>query len=220
MALKRKDKLILLRSMVDLKTGAIDESAFDWENRLYEKAVLKKTLDRRIFNCDLCEDLNIKRCTDSCTGWGDLNAKVFFIGQSLHKLGILSDLPFILGSGYLLDAALRLSGLLRKDVFITNVVHCHPPRNRTSTEEEKKNCLGFLEKEIEIVWPELIVALGNDAQWAISTFGPDHIFWDDIFWDAIRVIRVKHPASFLHSAPEDSIEWIIKLSNEIDKVYK
>jgi len=212
MSLKRKDKLILLRTMVDLETGAINESAFGWENQLYEKAVQKKSLDRRIARCGLCEGLNIKRCTDSCTGWGDLNAKVFFIGQSLHKPGILSDLPFIKGCGYLLDAALRLSGLLRKDVFITNVVHCHPPRNRASTTDEKENCLGFLDWEVRIVKPELIVALGNDAQWAVTRLLLDQ-------GDA-KILRVKHPAAFLHSAPEDSIEWIIKLSNEIDKVYK
>lgn len=216
MGLKRKDKLILLRTMVDLETGAINESAFDWENLLYYKAVQKKSLDRRIYNCRLCDGLNIKRCTDSCSGWGDLNAKVFFIGQSLHKLGILSDLPFIKGSGYLLDAALHLSGLLRKDVFITNAVHCHPLSNRGSTDEEKKNCLQSLRAEIKIVCPKLIVALGNDAQWATAQLRLET--W--LFENKIRTLLVKHPASFLHSAPEDSIEWIVKLSNEIDKVYK
>jgi len=215
MPLKRKDKLIALRKMVDLETGAINEAAFEWENTLYEKAIQKKSLDRRIHNCELCEGLNITRCTDSCGGWGDLNAKVFFIGQSLHKPGILSDLPFIKGSGYLLDAALRLSGLLRKDVFITNVVHCHPPRNRSSAFWERRSCLPFLKTELEIVRPELVVALGNDAQEAIR-----EIAMSDFSTGANKVLSVKHPASFLHSAPEDSIEWIIKLSNEIDKIYK
>lgn len=200
----------MLRKMVDLKTGAINTEAFDYENVLYEKAIQKQSLDARIAACQLCEGLNISRFTDSCPGWGDLNAKVFFIGQSLHKPGISSGLPFILGSGYLLDAALRLSGLLRKDVFITNTVHCHPPRNRASTDEEKMNCLSFLRKEVQIVQPKLIVALGNDAQWALIKAG----------YSTKRALAVKHPAAFLHSAPEDSIEWILKLSKEIDKVYK
>jgi len=203
----RKEKLIALREMIDLETGAINTDFFEYENTLYDKAVRKKSLDFYINKCQLCEELNIKRYSDSCGGWGDLNAKVFIIGQSLHRPGILSGLPFILGSGYLLDAALRLSGLLRKDVFITNVVHCHPPRNRGSLESEKKNCLPFLVQEIRIVSPQLIVALGNDAHWATDKID-------------VKALKVRHPAFFLHSAPEDSIEWIIKLSNEIDKVYK
>ena len=203
----RKDKLIALRKMVNLETGEICEESFGYENALYNKGCAMKSLNAQIKKCQLCEGMNIPRLTENCPGWGDLNAKVFFIGQSLHKYGIHSDLPFILGSGYLLDAALRLSGLLRKDVFISNVVHCHPPKNRASTTEEKENCLSFLEREIDIVEPELIVALGNDAHWAVIQFG-------------IKALCIKHPASFLHSAPEDSIDWILKLSKEIDKVYK
>ena len=109
MLLKRKEKLIALRNMIDLESGTLNKDFFVYENTLYEKAVQKKSLDSRIAKCQLCEGLNIKRLTDSCGGWGDLNAKIFFIGQSLHKPGILSDLPFILGCGDQLDAAQRLS---------------------------------------------------------------------------------------------------------------
>jgi len=210
----RKDKLVLLKTLLNLETGEVDKSAFDYENNLYEKATQKKALDARIRSCSLCEGLNIKRYTEGCPGWGDLNARVFFIGQSLHKPGILSDLPFILGSGYSLDAALRLSGLLRKDVFITNVVHCHPAGNRGSLDEEKKNCLPFLVSELLIVRPMMTVALGNDAKQAL-----EHI-WDKVTWLGAKKLAVKHPASFMYGAPEQRVDWIVKLSLEIDKVYK
>jgi len=207
----RKDKLVLLQKYLNLESGEVDKEAFSWENDLYEKAIRKKSLDRRIRGCSLCEGLNIKRLTEGCPGWGDLNAKVFFIGQSLHKPGIVSDLPFILGSGYILDAALRLSGLLRRDVFITNAIHCHPAGNRGSLEDEKKNCLRFLHEELDIVWPELVVALGNDAKWAVERLSRE--------LSDFKVIKVKHPASFMYGAPEQRKDWILKLSLEIDKIY-
>lgn len=209
----RAEKLVLLRDFIDLQTGKLDESAFTWENTLYKKAVAIRRINRKIAACSLCDDLNIRRFTDSTPGWGDLNAKVLFVGQSLHKPGIISGLPFILGSGYMLDAALRLSGLLRKDVFITNVVHCHPPGNRASDEDEKKNCLCYLQAEINIVQPELIVALGNDAKWAVQALKIKST-------KKRRLLCVKHPAAFSYSAPERRAEWVVKLSKEIDKVYK
>ena len=209
----RAEKLVALRDFANLQTGELNTSAFIYENSLFEKAVKLRSLNRKIDKCGLCGDLNIRRFTDSAPAWGDPTAKVLFVGQSLHKPGIISGLPFILGSGYLLDAALRLSGLLRKDVFITNAVHCHPPGNRASTEEEKTNCLAFLKAELEIVKPKLIVALGNDAQQSMSALQIKST-------KECRLLCVKHPASFAYSAPERGIDWILKLSTTIDKVYK
>ncbi len=211
--LTRAEKLTALREFADLQTGKLNVSAFTYENQLFEKAVALRRINRKIAACSLCSDLNIRRFTDSAPAWGDPNAKVFFIGQSLHKPGILSGIPFILGSGYLVDAALRLSGLLRKDVFISNVVHCHPPGNRASEEIEKQNCLGYLATEIGIVRAKLIVGLGNDAKWALSALSVKST-------KRRRVLCVKHPASFLYAAPERRVEWILKLSNAIDGAYK
>lgn len=211
----KKDKLVYLQHFADLETGKLDESAFDYENSLYRKALKMKPLVGRIARCKRCPGLNQKRHTESCPGWGNLNADIFFIGQSLHEHGVVTGLPFILASGYSIDAALRLSGLLRKDVFMTNVVHCHPLGNRGSTDTEKKNCLRFLKSEIEIVWPKLVVALGNDAKQTVEMFDSRGDFGKNF-----KILKVKHPASFIYSAPEDRIQWIVKLSLEMDKVLK
>lgn len=211
----RKDKLIHLEDFLNLETGEIDKDKFEYENTLYEKSVQMKSLNSKIRRCSLCEGMNIKRYTECVPGWGDLNSPVFFIGQSLHKPGVVSDLPFILGCGYILDAALRLSGLLRKDVFISNVLHGHPVSNRASMEEEKKNCLFYLERELEIVRPKLLVALGNDAKWAV-----EEMAMSGLSTGVNKVYCIKHPASFMYGSPELRIDWIIKLSLEIDKVYK
>jgi uracil-DNA glycosylase family 4 len=210
----RKDKLIHLKNFLNLETGEIDKEAFEYENTLYEKAIQIKSLNSKIRKCSLCEGMNIKRYTECVPGWGNLNSPVFFIGQSLHSPGVVSDIPFILGCGYILDAALRLSGLLRKDVFISNVLHGHPVSNRATLEEEKKSCLQYLKAEIGIVKPKLLVALGNDAQWSI-----DEMAMSGFCTGVSKVYCIKHPASFMYGSPELRIDWIIKLSLEIDKVY-
>jgi len=201
----RAEKLTELQKYMNLETGVIDESAFVWENSLYEKGLRKKILDSKILNCGKCEGMNIKRLSEACCGWGDLNADIFFVGQSLHRVGMLTGLPFIQGSGYMLDAALRLSGLTRYDVFISNVVHCHPPGNRGSTESEKKNCLPYLREELSIVEPKMVVALGNDAKEALNELN-------------VKALCMTHPAKFMYSEPEGRYNWIVKLSLEMDKV--
>lgn len=203
----RAQKLIELQKYMNLETGMIDETAFEWENRLCEKGLMKKVLDEQILKCVLCEGLNIKRLSECCCGWGDLNADVFFVGQSLHKAGMQTNIPFIGGSGYMLDAALRLSGLLRKDVFISNTVKCHPPGNRQSTETEKQNCLLFLRVELSIVEPKLIVALGNDAKEALAEMD-------------VKALCMVHPAKYIYSEPEARVNWIVKLSLQMDKVLR
>ena len=207
MKISKRDKLVALKEFCNLETGELDYSYFEYENTLYTKAVRMKALAARITKCKRCEGLNIKRFTESTPGWGNLNASIFFVGQSLHEPGVSSGLPFIKGSGYSIDAALRLSGLLRKDVFFSNVIHCHPPQNKDTTPKEKENCLAYLFKEIEIVQPNLLVLLGNDAKQAVTME----------LVEEIKILKIKHPATFMYSAPELRVGWIVKLSMEIDK---
>jgi uracil-DNA glycosylase family 4 len=208
----RKDKLVALKEYVKLETGRINTDKLSYENELYEKAVRMKTLASRIKRCKLCPGLNLTKLTESAAGWGDLTSPVFFVGQSLHEPGVSSGIPFIGGSGNAMDIALRLSGLLRKDVFISNTVHCHPPKNRASSFQEKRNCFRFLVSELDIVKPRLIVAMGNDAKDAIAK-----IRAMEMFEHKVKYYNIKHPAVFMHGSPEDRPDWIVKLSMEIDK---
>lgn len=215
---KRRDKLVALQNLVNLETGELYHDEFTYENDLYAKAIKMKSLAYRIMWCGKCPGLNYKKLTESAPGWGNLNADIFFIGQSLHEPGVSSGIPFIIGCGYYIDAALRLSGLLRKDVFMTNVLHCHPPQNRQSSEEEKFRCFDFLVKEISIVRPKLIVAMGNDAKEALQKM--EEVTFDGTFADVIentKVYKIRHPAAFLHSSTEDIADWIVKLSEKMDR---
>ena len=203
----KRRKLIALRTMMDLETGELHESAFPEVRDLYTRAIMKKTLDREIRNCKQCPAMNIKRITESSPGRGDLFAKVFFVGQSLHEPGMCSHVPFILGSGYLIEAALRLSGIPRHDIFWTNAVHCHPQKNRASKDSEKSNCLPYLIRELGIVQPRLVVTFGNDAESALAQIpGP---------W---KRLHLKHPAAlYRNGSAEAKVAWVLRLSKTLDK---
>ena len=178
-------------------------------------------------SCVKCEGLNEKGISEAAPGWGNLFARVFFVGQSLCTQCMSTMVPFTEGSGYYIDAALRLSGLRRTDVFFSNVVHCHPSGNRTSTPEEKRLCLPYLFEEFDLIKPKLIILMGNDA---IKTVGPHckgYVYNRSHYntWDHTsckqkhdsKAIGMYHPAYFLRRGGAGAINWVIELSLILDK---
>jgi len=205
----RKSWVIRLNRMLDAETGQVIESAFREQQRLYGKACRKKALDESIAACMACALEGAPRTP----AWGNLNARYMFVGQSLHEPGVTSGLPFILGSGYLIDAALRLVGLHRRDVFLTNAVHCHPNRNRPSTAAEITACRPFLAEEIAIVQPEMILALGNDAKASVNRIKEDGGIPEDTI-----IVYLTHPAAVMRGAPEAPRDWTLRLAREMERI--
>lgn len=115
----------------------------------------------------------------------------------------------------MIDAALYVVSLERKDVFISNVVHCHPPHNRASTEKEIRNCRPYLIEEIELVKPQLIIVLGNDAARVLKA---STVLLPLKKRVVPKFMFVKHPAYFLRKGYRGSKDWIIKVAMEMDKV--
>jgi DNA polymerase len=81
-----------------------------------------------------------------------------------------SQIPFTGGSGSYLDRSFEEAGIAKRDVFITNVVHCHPPKNHASLPTWVSNCSPYLHLELKIVQPKLVIALGQDAKKALKQF--------------------------------------------------
>lgn len=71
--------------------------------------------------------------------------------------------PFVGRAGELLTRIIKAMGFSRKEVFIGNILKCRPPGNRTPTEEEQRTCFPYLERQIEIIRPEVLIALGRVA---------------------------------------------------------
>ncbi|WP_458208216.1 uracil-DNA glycosylase [Haladaptatus sp. NG-SE-30] len=94
-------------------------------------------------------------------GVGPEDADILFVGEAPGAREDEQGEPFVGRSGSVLDDGLRDRGLSRADVRITNCVRCRPPENRDPTKEELGNCREYLEREIELVNPEVIVTLGK-----------------------------------------------------------
>jgi uracil-DNA glycosylase len=108
--------------------------------------------------CQLCETR-----FRSVPGFGDQNAKWFFVGEAPGAEEDRQGEPFVGRAGQLLDNIFRALGVARKDVYISNILKCHPPSNRDPKSKEIDNCRAFLYREIEIVKPEVVIALGGVA---------------------------------------------------------
>jgi uracil-DNA glycosylase family 4 len=94
---------------------------------------------------------------------GDPNARLMFVGEGPGADEDAQGLPFVGRAGQLLNNMIAAMGLQRSEVYIANVVKCRPPQNRTPEPEEANTCMQFLWRQIDVIRPEIIVALGATA---------------------------------------------------------
>lgn len=148
----------------------------------------------RISACRACPGLNEPRVTGSARGFGAPDSPVAVVGQSLCRKCMDSGIPFTGGSGVYIDDALAIVGRDKGELFITNVVHCHPPDDRPSHRHEIDNCLHFLHEELDVVAPRLIIGLGGDAEKVLSARYPDGRC---LAWPFVRPRTYKSTATYL-----------------------
>jgi DNA polymerase len=113
-----------------------------------------------VTSCERCPALVASR-SRIVNGTGPVDADVLFVGEGPGAHEDEQGEPFVGRSGSLLDDTLREVGIDREHVRITNCVRCRPPDNRDPTGEELANCRGYLEREIDVLDPEVIVTLGK-----------------------------------------------------------
>lgn len=131
-------------------------------------------LGKKILTCYECPGLNIPKRTEGAPGYGSVPAELMVVGQSLHGYNDATpdrQIPFVgpikkQDSGVLLYNILKLAGytFANGNLFVTNVVKCHPPNNRTSLPQEIINCHKHLQKEITYVQPKIILTVGSSAR--------------------------------------------------------
>jgi DNA polymerase len=102
-------------------------------------------------------------CTRMVPGEGSPTAQIVFVGEAPGREEDLAGRPFVGRCGRLLDELLTAGGLARNEVFITNVVKARPPANRDPRAPEVAHCWPWLETELELIRPRLIVPLGRHA---------------------------------------------------------
>lgn len=96
-------------------------------------------------------------------GTGDAKARLMFVGEAPGEKEDLAGRPFVGASGKLLDKLLEANGIARDEVFITNIVACRPPRNRTPKSSEVTAHAAWIEEQLRLVKPLLVVTLGRVA---------------------------------------------------------
>lgn len=120
-----------------------------------------KDLHETISSCTLCP-LHETRI-NAVPGEGSPNAKLFFIGEAPGAREDETGRPFVGRSGKLLTSMIEEIGLSREDVFISSILKSRPPNNRKPTRSEIELCRPYLERQIEIINPKIIVLLGSYA---------------------------------------------------------
>lgn len=157
-------------------------------------------MDLACTRCDLCATR-----TQVVVGKGDAHARVMLIGEAPGKNEDLGGAPFIGAAGHVLDEFLEAAGLVRDEIYITNVVKCRPPKNRNPLPEEIDACHDNLMEQIASIRPDIIVALGTFASRqmvgidAPITAMQEQIYKRSIAGVACVVLPVYHPAATIYN---------------------
>ena len=144
--------------------------------------------------CSLCQTRH-----ELVFGVGNEKAQLMLIGEGPGEQEDRQGVPFVGPAGKLLDDMLSMIDLDRTRVYIANIVKCRPPGNRDPLGVEQDACRGWLERQIALVDPKIIVCLGRIA--AMALISPDfritreHGQWHDI--DGRRVMATYHPSALL-----------------------
>ncbi|MDD5447834.1 MAG: uracil-DNA glycosylase [Actinomycetota bacterium] len=134
-------------------------------------------------------------------GSGSRDAQLMFIGEAPGRAEDAKGLPFVGPAGRLLDDLLAGIGLTRSEVYITNVVKCRPPGNRDPLPEEMEACHPFLARQIELIEPKIVCALGRVAAGSLlgKTVQMSRIHGTRLNGDGYFVVPVFHPAAALRT---------------------
>ncbi len=159
-----------------------------------------RELDALRDKCQQC-----RRCPLSATrhtvvfGVGPAPSEIVFVGEGPGQQEDLQGEPFVGAAGKLLDEMLSIIDLSRRNCYICNIVKCRPPQNRDPLPEEQDACIGYLEEQLALLKPKILVCLGRIA--AMRLIRPDfRITRDHGQWtekDGVYYTALYHPSALL-----------------------
>ncbi len=166
-----------------------------------------KDLRKEIGDCRKCRLSKGRK--NIVFGEGNQNAKIMFIGEGPGREEDIQARPFVGDAGKLLTSLINKMGFKREDVYIGNVIKCRPPSNRDPEEDEMAACSPFLEKQIEIIKPEVIVALGRISSHFLTRSKIPISKLRGRFYDykGIPVMPTFHPAYLLRNPKDKWLTW-------------
>jgi DNA polymerase len=161
-------------------------------------------LAQEVAACTRCPELVASR-SQTVFGDGGPGVELCFVGEAPGADEDAQGVPFVGAAGQLLNRIIAACGLKREEVYIANTLKCHPPGNRAPLPDEMANCRGYLERQIDLVRPRFICALGGSAakdllQTTQSLGSLRRRFHD---YKGIPVLCTYHPGYLLpHRSPE------------------
>jgi len=178
-------------------------------------------LEKEVQNCHLCNISKYRKHTVFAEG--DKNAKLMIIGEAPGAKEDELGRPFVGRAGELLSAMIEKGiGIKRESVYIANIIKCRPPNNRNPQINEIENCMGYLQKQIELVKPKIILALGNVSFQNLTGLDVGITKARGKIYDyhGTTLIASFHPSYLLRnpSAKKDSFADLIKVKNLLQKV--
>ncbi|RMF39002.1 MAG: uracil-DNA glycosylase [Chloroflexi bacterium] len=181
-----------------------------------------ETLADQIRKCTLCP-LHQGR-TQAVPGEGPEDAEIMFIGEAPGFHEDRQGRPFVGASGQFLDELLQSIGLDRAKVYITNVIKCRPPGNRDPLPEEIEACRPYLDRQLEIIRPKMVVTLGR---FSMARYFPNarisRIHGKPKKIGGVLYYPMYHPAAALHQPSlrrtvEEDMKRIPELLARIDQI--
>jgi len=156
--------------------------------------------------CSLCESR-----TQTVFGAGNPQARVMFVGEAPGRDEDEQGQPFVGRAGQLLTLMLAALNWKREDVYIANILKCRPPGNRNPTAGEMASCEPYLVRQIELIQPQLLVAMGRFAAQGLlastasiaSLRGQQHVYEKG----KIPLVVTYHPAYLLRSPADKAKAW-------------
>ena len=191
-----------------LRTAAVENDAtvadIDRSDVVKTPQIDWETLNSQIRQCQKCA--LAKTRTNVVVGTGAVNADLMFIGEAPGAQEDLTGEPFVGKAGKLLNEMLFAVGIKRDAVYIANILKCRPPNNRDPSSDETIQCVGFLQQQIALIKPKLIVAVGRiAAQYLLKTTESMGKLRQRLFNYGIQstpLIVTYHPAYLLRSPTE------------------
>ncbi len=167
--------------------------------KLKEKEKALNSLASSIKRCNKCT--LSKTRTNAVPGEGAGNAKILLVGEAPGKTEDEQGRPFVGSAGRLLDDALAKAGLRREEIFITSILKCRPPDNRNPKAPEIKACRPYLKKQIDIISPRVLVALGGYGLKGLTgkSSNVGDMRKEKLDFNGTPIVVTYHPAAVLYN---------------------
>ena len=167
-----------------------------------------KNVREEIGDCQRCKLSNGRK--NIVFGSGNADARIMFIGEAPGRDEDIQGEPFVGEAGMLLTKLIEKMGFKRDAVYIANIIKCRPPLNRDPEEDEILSCRAFLDKQIDVIAPECIIALGRIALMTLMNNNKIRItaargnFFE---YKGIPVMPTFHPAYLLRNPKDKWLTW-------------